>query len=84
MPIMSAVVTYDEVLRTAQSLNEVERVRLVEELLGSLTSDIAEELDDAWLIEVDRRSRELDGGVVQAVPWNEVQKRARERANLSH
>ena len=81
---MSAVVTYEEVLRTAQSLNEAERVRLVEELLGSLTSDKAEELDDTWLIELDRRSRELDAGTVQAVPWNEVQKRARERAKLSH
>jgi len=81
---MSTVVTYEEVLRTAQSLNEAERVRLVEELLGTLTSDKAEELDDTWLIEFDRRSRELDTGKVQAVPWNEVQTRARERAKLSH
>ena len=81
---MSAVVTYEEVLRTAQSLNEAERVRLVEELLGSLTSDKAEELDDAWLIELDRRSRELDAGTVQAVPWNEVQNLARERAKLNN
>jgi putative addiction module component (TIGR02574 family) len=81
---MSTVVTYEEVLRTAQSLNEAERVRLVEELLGTLTSDKAEELDDTWLFELDRRSGELDAGTVQAVPWNEVQTRARERAKLSH
>jgi hypothetical protein len=40
-------------------------------------------LDDVWLEEIDRRSRELNTGTVQTVPWSEVRKRARERAGLN-
>ncbi len=80
---MSSLVTYDDVLRTAQSLSEAERVRLVEELMSSLNSADATVLDDAWLAEIDRRSKELDAGKVQTIPWTEVKQRARERAKLS-
>jgi putative addiction module component (TIGR02574 family) len=80
---MSSTVTYDEVLRTARSLNETERVRLVEDLLGSLSPEEAAPLDDAWLAEIDRRSNELDSGAVQTIPWAEVRSRARERAKLN-
>ena len=55
---MSSGVTYEEVLRTAQSLNKVERVRLVEEFDGLTDLPVeAEPLDDLWLAELDRRSR---------------------------
>ena len=80
---MSQTVKYDEVLQTARSLDEPERVRLVEELLGSLSPDDAAPLDDAWLAEIDRRSDELDAGTVATIPWQEVRQRARERAKLN-
>ena len=76
---MSSVLTYEEVLRTAWSLNEAERVRLVEELLGSLSPTEAAPLDDEWLAELDRRSSELDSGDVQTIPWDEVRCLARGR-----
>ncbi len=69
---MSQTVNYDEVLQTARSLDEPERVRLVEELLGSLSPADAAPLDDAWLAEIDRRSDELDAGKVATIPWQEV------------
>ena len=80
---MSQTVKYDEVLQTARSLDEPERVRLVEELLGSLSPADAAPLDDAWLAEIDRRSDELDAGTVATSPWQEVRQRARERAKLN-
>ena len=80
---MSQTVKYDEVLQTARSLDEPERVRLVEELLGSLSPADAAPLDDAWLAEIDRRSDELDAGTVATIPWQEVRQRARERAKLN-
>ncbi|MFM9962481.1 MAG: addiction module protein [Planctomycetaceae bacterium] len=80
---MSQMVTYDEVLRTARSLDEPERARLVEELLGSFSADDAAPPDDAWLAEIDRRSDELDAGTVATIPWQEVRQRARERAKLN-
>lgn len=75
---MSQTMTYDEVLRTAQSLDETERVLLVEELLGSLNPAEAAPLDDAWLAKIDRRSNELDAGTVQTIPWVEVRRRTYE------
>ena len=80
---MSQTMTYDEVLRTARSLDEPERVRLVEELLGSLNPEDAAPLDDAWLAEIDRRSEELDAGTAATIPWQDVRRRARERAKLN-
>ena len=76
---MPSVVTFEEVLRTARSLNEAERVRLVEELLCSLSPTEAAPLGDAWLAELDRRSAELDSGAVQTIPWDEVRCQARGR-----
>ena len=80
---MSQLVTYDDVLRTACSLDEPERVRLVDDLLSTLSPAEAAPLDDAWLAEIDRRSADLDSGEVQTIPWSEVRRRARERANLN-
>ena len=80
---MPSLATYDEVLRTAQSLTETDRVRLVEELLGSLCPADAAPLDDVWLAEIERRSAEIDSGAVQTIPWVEVRQRARERAKLN-
>ena len=80
---MSQTVTYDEVLRTVCSLDEPERVRLIEDLLGSLSPDEAAPLDDAWLAEIDRRSEELDAGTVATIPWQDVRRRAKERAKLN-
>ena len=74
---MSSVVTYEDVLRTAQTLNDAERLRLVQELLNSLNPGEAAVLDDAWLVEIDRRSHDLDAGTVQAIPWAEVRRRAK-------
>jgi putative addiction module component (TIGR02574 family) len=73
---------YENVLRSAQSLTEVERVHLVAELLGSLAPENAARFDDIWLAEIDRRSAEIDSGLVQTIPWNEVRKRALDRAQL--
>jgi putative addiction module component (TIGR02574 family) len=80
---MSQMMTYEEVLRTARSLDEPERARLVEELLDSLSPGEAAPLDDAWLAEIDRRSDELDAGTVATIPWEDVRQRARERAKLN-
>ena len=79
---MSQALSYEDVLQTARALDEPDRARLVEELLGSLSPSLAVPLDDAWLAEIERRSGEIDAGTVQAVGWNEVRRRARERAGL--
>ena len=63
----------DEVLR----LPKEERVQLIRRLILSLDSPSDEELRADWLHEARRRAEELDQGVVQVVPGEEVMRKAR-------
>jgi putative addiction module component (TIGR02574 family) len=63
--------------REALRLPPEERARLVQKLLLSLGALSEEELEQAWLVEADRRARELDRGEVQPVPTEKVRHKAR-------
>ena len=52
-------------------------VQLIQRLVLSLESPSAEELTSEWLVEAQRRTMELDNGSVQAVPGDEVLRKAR-------
>jgi len=54
-----------------------ERAKLAQKLILSLDSLSEEEVEQAWLVEADRRARELDRGEVQPVPAEEVRRKAR-------
>jgi putative addiction module component (TIGR02574 family) len=56
-----------------------ERVRLAEFLFSSIDVDEADELDDAWEQELERRIADLDSARVRAVPWKEVRERLRKK-----
>jgi putative addiction module component (TIGR02574 family) len=58
-----------EILEAALQLDPGERARLVEELAASLNG-LA--LDDEWEGEIARRIQEVDAGVVETVPGDEV------------
>jgi len=61
----------------ALNLLEEERAELAQKLLLSLDMPTIEEMEDDWLFEARRRARELDEGIVQPIPAEEVRKRAR-------
>ncbi|GHB17537.1 addiction module protein [Salinicola rhizosphaerae] len=61
----------------ALHLSREERTRLVQRLVLSLEAPSEEELRSDWLVEARRRAEELDSGAVQAVPGEEVMKKAR-------
>ena len=61
----------------ALSLPHEDRARLAQKLLLSLDTLSEEESKQAWLVEADRRARELDSGNVQPISAEEVRKRAR-------
>jgi len=63
--------------RAALRLPPEERAKLAQKLLLSLETLSEEELEQAWLVEADRRARELDHGEVQPVPAEEVRRKAR-------
>ena len=68
--------SFEQIENTALQLSEGERAKLAQKLLLSLDvlseSDIAED----WLIEAQRRARELDAGIVQPISAEEVRRKA--------
>ncbi len=61
----------------ALSLPPDERAALAEKLLLSLDEPSDAELERSWLSEAARRARELDRGEVNAIPAEEVRRKAR-------
>ena len=60
-----------------------DRAKLAQKLLLSLDSLSEDESDQVWLVEGDRRARELDRGDVQPIAAEEVRKKARNLLRLS-
>ncbi|MCX7110427.1 MAG: addiction module protein [Proteobacteria bacterium] len=54
-----------------------DRARLAHKLLLSLEELSEVEVEDAWLDEAERRAREIDEGLVQLIPSEEVSRKAR-------
>ena len=70
------MITAQDVLQAASQLPEAQRVFVIERLLESLGPEPDEpqaEVDRVWHEEVRDRSRELDTGEVNPVPWKQVQ-----------
>ena len=61
----------------ALSLPQEDRAKLAQKLLLSLDPLSEGELNQTWLIEADRRARELDNGDVQPISAEEVRRKAR-------
>jgi putative addiction module component (TIGR02574 family) len=60
----------------ALHLSEEDRAELAQKLLLSLEVPSVEEIEEDWLVEAQRRAREIDEGIVQPIPANEVRKKA--------
>jgi putative addiction module component (TIGR02574 family) len=58
-------------------LPQEDRAKLAQKLLLSLDTLSEEESKQAWLVEADRRARELDNGNVQPISAEEVRRKAR-------
>lgn len=65
----------------ALQLSKEERAQLIQRLILSLETPSAEELRADWLLEAQRRAKELDNGVVQGVSGDEVMRKARTLIN---
>ncbi|NKC10747.1 MAG: addiction module antitoxin RelB [Gammaproteobacteria bacterium] len=60
----------------ALHLSEEERAELAQKLLLSLDVPKDEKIEEDWLVEAHRRAKELDEGIVQPIPAEEVRKKA--------
>ncbi|MCH8987383.1 MAG: addiction module protein [Chloroflexi bacterium] len=62
----------EELFEQASILDEQDRATLAGLLLESLEHEVDEDIESAWLEEIERRVGELDGNGVGLVPWDEV------------
>ena len=74
--------TYEEIKNAALALPPEAREMLAEHLMASLSSiDPVEqaEIDAYWIQVADRRSKEIEDGIVTPIPGEEVMARLRSR-----
>ncbi len=64
--------TLETIERAALNLPEAQRAFLADRLLSSLEGDGLDELDAAWLAEVERRYAEYKDGKRKPIPASEV------------
>lgn len=71
--------TYEEIKNAALALPPEAREMLAEHLMASLDAFDQEEIDPLFLEEIERRSKEMDDGIVTPIPGEEVMARLRSR-----
>jgi putative addiction module component (TIGR02574 family) len=64
-----------QLLKRALKLSPEERTSLACSLIDSLENDFDPSAESDWMVEIDRRIRDLDAGDAKTVPWEEVQRR---------
>ena len=79
-----ALSTYDEILKVALALPHDERVMLAEHLIASLDNAEQARIDALWVQEAERRYKEIEDGVVKAIPGEEVMSRLQSRYTDPH
>ena len=63
-------------LDAALRLPEPDQVELAAELLAHLEGETDADVDAAWGAEIERRTREIDHGLVKGIPWSAVKRAA--------
>jgi len=66
-------------MSAAMTLSPNERVMLAEHLIESLDVEDQERINSLWAEEAERRNKEIEDGIVQAIPGEEVMNRLRSR-----
>ncbi|MBI4613523.1 MAG: addiction module protein [Planctomycetes bacterium] len=70
----------DKVIEEATRLPESDRIRLAERVLATPNGEPDEEAGELWAREIARRSREIEQGLVEPIPWSEVREAAARKA----
>ena len=71
------IMNLQKIEEEALHLPKEERTILIQKLVLSIDIPSTEELREEWLSESSRRAKELDNGIVQAIPGIEVLQKAR-------
>ena len=70
-------VSRDKLFRDALQLEQQDRADLAKLLIDSLDPATEQDVEEAWMREVDRRAAELDAGTAETIPWETVRARLR-------
>ena len=65
-----------QVLDAALQLSESERLQVAEALLTTVEDEPDQEADAAWAEEIERRTQEIERGLVDPIPWSIVKQSA--------
>jgi len=71
--------TYEEIVSAALALPAGARAMLAEHLLESLDAEDQDKIDALWAEEAARRDKQIEDGIVKAIPGEEVINRLRSR-----
>jgi len=71
------VTNFKEIENSALKLDEKHRAELAKRLLLSLEDQIDEDIEQAWIDEINRRSKEVESGQVTLIPAEQVIEKAR-------
>ena len=66
-----------QVLRKALSLPPKARADIAGTLLRSLDVEDDSDVEEAWVLEIERRLKEVESGKVKLIPWEQVRRRFR-------
>lgn len=72
-------ISRDKLFKEALELEQQDRAELAKLLIDSLDPATEQNVEEAWMREIDRRWAELDSGTVQTIPGEDVLKEARSR-----
>lgn len=71
------MIDFREIEQSALKLDEKHRAELAKRLLISLEETIDEDIEQAWIEEIDRRKAQVESGEVGTIPGEEVLEKAR-------
>jgi putative addiction module component (TIGR02574 family) len=63
-----------EILKNALDLPPEARAALIGSLVESLDTEVDEDAEEAWCVEIRRRLEEIDNGAAKLVPWSEARR----------
>lgn len=72
------ITDFKEIQHSALELGEKHRAELAKNLIDSLDEHKDEDLEQAWIDEINRRKAEINSGNIKPIPGKEVHKAARE------
>ena len=66
---------YKSVFSEASQLPVDDRLRLIDALASSVPDDRPPQLSPDWLVEIEKRSNEIDSDAVVTEDWNDIRNR---------